>query len=177
MNNEAREEVGDVELVADEEITLAGAQEKLKKLRDDAQQCRTERREYLDGWQRAKAELINYKKDEGRRREETAHFVRVGLIEDLLPILDSFDLALAGNAATEVERGIMLIRSQAEDILKKHGLETVAVMPGDMFRPEQHESIGEVESDVPVGAIAEVLQRGYMIRGRVLRPARVRLSK
>jgi len=101
----------------------------------------------------------------------------VGFVQDVLPVLDSFELALSHGMPPETEKGILLIRAQFMDVLKKRGLEEISAASGDAFNPERHESIGEMESDAPEGAIAEVVQKGYMIRGRVLRPARVRLSK
>lgn len=176
MNDDTKENIEDAEFVPDEEAVSIETQKKLKKLKDDIAQCRGEKQEYLDGWQRAKAEFINYKKDEGKRMEEMGQFVRIRLVENFLPVLDSFDLALGEGIGKEVEQGIMLIRSQLEDILKKHGLEATVVMPGEAFDPERHESIGEAGSGFPPGVIAEVSQKGYMIRGRLIRPARVKLS-
>lgn len=167
----------EVEFVPDEETTGPDLQKKLKKLKEGLQKCETERKEYLDGWQRAKADFINYRNDEGKRFEDMARFVTAGLIQEVLPILDSFDLAVGHGLTPEVEKGILLIRSQLQDILKKRGLEEIGVLAGDEFNPEKHEALGEVESDVEPGKVAEVVQRGYIFREKVLRPARVRLAK
>jgi len=139
--------------------------------------CEAQKKEYLEGWQRAKADYINFKNEEGRRMEDMAKFVTSGFVQDILPVLDSFDLALGHGMAPEVEKGILLIRSQFEDALKKRGLETIKISSGEIFNLERHEGIGEVESDLPEGVIAEEVQRGYMLRGKVLRPSRVRLAK
>lgn len=165
----------DIEVVPDAEETEP--EEKIKKLHDRLKQCETERSDNLAGWQRAKADHINYKNDEGKRMEDMARFVTSGLIQELLPVLDSFDLALGHGMSQEMEHGILLIRSQFEDILKKRGVEIISVHPGDAFNPEQHESIGESASEHPPGSIAHEVQRGYLFRGRVLRPARVQLAK
>ncbi|MDP3710559.1 MAG: nucleotide exchange factor GrpE [bacterium] len=141
------------------------------------EKCEKEKKDYLDGWQRAKADFLNYKKDEGRRLEDMAKFVISGLIQDILPIMDSFDLALGHDLSKESERGVLLIRSQFEDVLKKRGLEQIKTESGDNFNPEVHESIGEVESEHTEGTVAEVVQKGYRFRERVIRPARVRLAK
>ncbi len=77
----------------------------------------------------------------------------------------------------EMERGVLLIRSQFEDVLKRRGVEEIAVAKNEMFNPEKHESIGEMESDATEGKIAQVVQKGYMLRGKIVRAARVRLSK
>ena len=175
MTQEENEE--GIEFVPDEEGALPDIQKKVKKVKEDLKKCETERKEYLEGWQRAKADHINYKNDEGTRMEAMERFIAAGHVTDVLPALDSFDLALGHAMPQEVERGVLLIRSQFEDVLKKRGLTEIEVKVGDEFNPEKHESIGEVESGAAAGAIAEVVQRGYFFRERVLRPARVRLSK
>ncbi len=150
---------------------------------DELAQCNAKAQEYLNGWQRAKADHINYKNDEGRRLEDTARFMTRSLVQDLFPLLDSFDLALKhfGGEKTagesEQEKGILLIRSQLMDILKKRGLEVVTLTIGEPFNPEKHEALGEVESEFPSGSVAEEIQKGYALNGHVLRPARVRIAK
>ena len=177
-NNEVENpEIEEIELLPDEEEKLPDFQKKIEKLKAGLNQCEAERKEYLDGWQRSKADHINYKNEEGKRFEDMARFVTTGLIQEILPVLDSFDLAMGHGLPKELEKGILLIRSQFEDILKKRGLEEITVKVEEKFNTEKHEAIGEVESDVPEGTIAEEVQRGYLFRGRVLRPARVRLSK
>ena len=175
----------DTEVVPDEDGALPDLQAKIKKLKADIARLEKERKEYLDGWQRAKADLINYKKDDGKRMEDLMKFASVSLAHDLLPALDGLDLALASVGAgapapeeSKLEQGIRIIRAQLTDLLKKQGIMEIAVSPGDPFNPEKHESIGEVESEkYPVGSIAEVAQKGYESAGRILRPARVRLAK
>lgn len=157
------------------------------KKNDAFAQCEKERQEYLAGWQRAKADHINYRRDEAKRFEDMARFVTAGLIQDVLPVLDSFDLALPNFASQnlggshglppEAERGILLIKSQLCDILKRRGLEEIKIQSGEGFDPEKHESVGEMESEHAAGTIAEEVQKGYYFQGKVLRPARVRLAK
>ena len=87
----------------------AGNPEEIKKERD----------EYLDGWQRARAELINYKKDELKRFQEMAKFANESVLREIIAVLDSFDLALmALEKDGKAEKGIYLIKAQLEDILK-----------------------------------------------------------
>lgn len=149
---------------------------KLAKLKDELKRVEAERHEYLDGWQRAKADLANYKRDEGKRFEEFAKFAQADLIADIVQALDSFDLALGHEMPKEVERGIILIRSQIEDALRKRGLEVIHAK-GERFDPALHESVGEVESKELEGTVVEELQKGYMLAGKVIRPARVKISK
>jgi len=148
---------------------------------DELSQCKAQAQEYLNGWQRTKADFINYKNDEGRRLEDTARFMTRSLVMDVLPVLDSFDLAcqqMEGKQGSEQEiKGILLIRSQLLDVLKKRGVEVIPLHTGDTFNPELHEALGEVQSDLPEGVVAEEFQKGYMLQGKVVRPARVRLAK
>ena len=171
-----KQENQDVEMIPDEELGGEDASARLKKLREELKTCREERREYLDGWQRAKAELINYKRDEAKRFEELAKFAAEGVIAEVVQVLDSFDLALQHQMPKDVERGIVLIRSQLEDILRRRGLETVQ-SKGQTFDPAVHESLGEVESHAAPGTVGDELQKGYLLNGKVLRPARVKIAR
>ena len=171
-----------MELVDDQEAKAPDMAKRIEKLRGDLKACDEEKKQYLDGWQRAKADFINYKNDEGKRLEDLGRFITQGLLQDVLPVLDSFDLALRsvqGNSSGggQLEQGVLMIRSQMMDVLKKRGISQIAVEAGEPFNPEKHESIGEVESSHPAGSIAEEVQKGYMLAGRVIRPARVRLGK
>ena len=173
---ESGEGDGDVEMIPDEETGAEDAAAKLKKAREKLEKCEAEKKEYLDGWQRARADLSNYKKDEAKRFEEFARFAAEGLIAEVVTALDSFDLAMRHEMPKDVERGIVVIRSQLEDILRRRGL-TVMQPLGQKFDPAYHESLGEVETDGEEGMVAEVLQPGYLLAGKVLRPARVKISK
>lgn len=165
----------DMEMIPDEEAG-GGTAAKLAKLREELVQCRDERRGYLDGWQRAKADLINYKREEAKRFEELAKFAAEGIVAEVVSALDSFDLALHHEMPKDVERGIVLIRSQLEDTLRRRGLEVIQSL-GQPFDPAAHESLGEVGSEGEEGLVIEELQKGYRLNGRVLRPARVKISK
>lgn len=176
QDTEPGEAEDEVELVADAETATEEAAAKLRKLRDDLKRCETERREYLDGWQRAKADFINYKKDEVKRFGAFSQFATEELVAEIIPVLDGFGLALEHDMPKDVERGIVLIRSQLEDALRRRGLEVIAAR-GERFNPEVHESLGEVENDGEPGIVVEELQRGYRLNGKVLRPARVKISK
>lgn len=175
QNSDAADET---EIIPDEEsISTTDVASRLKTAKEKLKQCETERKEYLDGWQRAKADHINYRKDEAKRFEDMARFIVSGFLIDLLPALDSFEIALGHEMPKDAERGILIIRSQLEDILKKRGLSDILVKEGEVFNPEMHESIGEADSPHPAGTVAETVQKGYLFQKKVLRPARVRLSK
>lgn len=167
----------DFEFVPDQEGAGVDFKIKIQKIKDELKKCEAEKKEYLDGWQRSKADFINYKKDEAKRFESMLEFLTAGIMADIIPVLDSFDLAFRQELPKEIERGFTLIRSQLEDILKKSGITTINVALGDQFDPSRHESMGEIESNFPEGTVAETIQKGYMLGEKVLRPARVKISK
>lgn len=140
--------------------------------------CEAQRDEYLAGWQRARADFINYKKEEGQRLEEVARYAGENLIYELISVLDSFDLGLAAlERQGTVEKGVYMIRTQIEDALRRRGLERLAVAAGDQFDPALSETVAEVESGSDAGTITEVIEPGYKLHDKVIRPARVKVSK
>jgi molecular chaperone GrpE len=141
-------------------------------------ELKKQRDEYLAGWQRAKADFVNYKKEEMSRLQEVAQYGSVDLIKDLISVLDNFDLGLrALEKSGPVEKGVYLIRSQIEDILKRRGVEKVSAKPGDSFDPAIAEAMTEVESDQPAGAVVEEIEPGYRLHDKMVRAARVIISK
>ena len=141
----------------------------------DAEKARDE---YLAGWQRAKADFINYKKEEMRHLEDVARYGSEDLIRDLISVMDNFDLALRTiEKAGPVEKGVYLIRTQIEDILKKRGLAKIDIKEGDVFDPATAEALAEIAGDKPAGTVVEVIEQGYRLHEKVLRPARVIISK
>ncbi|MBI5732919.1 nucleotide exchange factor GrpE [Candidatus Jorgensenbacteria bacterium] len=142
------------------------------------ERCEKERNEYLDGWKRAKADLSNYKKDEAKRLEEFLKFSTATLIQELITVLDSFDLGLAVVSDDDpAKKGMQLIRTQLEEVLKKFGLSRISVVVGKQFNPNLEEAVGEVAADVPDGSIVEEVGRGYMLHNKVIRPSRVIVAK
>lgn len=148
--------------------------------KDELTKCQKERDEYLDGWKRAKADLINYKKDETKRFENVVRFSNESLVRELINVLDSFDLALVALGAendSRKEKGLYLIRQQLEDILKRVGLERIIVSVGQPFDPGLQEAIASIESDKPTGTVIEEVEKGYLLSGKLIRPARVKVAK
>lgn len=135
--------------------------------------------EYLNGWKRAKADLANSKAEEGRRLTEFAKFVGESMMKDLITVLDSF--ALASNAipeTNEAKKGLLIIQAQLEEALKKHGLEKIAAEVGDAFNPSKHEAMALVDgAGKPPETIAQEIEKGYSLNGKVVKPARVIITK
>ena len=141
---------------------------------DELNKCQIDRDEYLNGWKRAKADLINYQKDDAKRFEEVIRFGYKSIIKDLLALMDSLELAAA---MPNPDKGLMAIRGQLWELLKKYGVEKIAVKTGDMFNPAHHEAMAEIESDKLEGSVVQELSSGYLLHGQVLRAAKVNVAK
>jgi molecular chaperone GrpE len=149
----------------------------LEKLKKQAQ-------EYLDGWKRAKADYLNLKKEMESQNKEIKEWMAKILLLPLLNILDGLNKAF-GEVPDNLKndqwvKGIEGIKKQMEDYLKSQGVEPMAVK-GKKFDPIKHEAVESV--DLPTGGggesgiILEELQKGYLINGEVLRPAKVKVYK
>lgn len=124
---------------------------------------------YVEAVQRLKAEFANHRRRTEEQRAETVERAASGLAEKLLPVLDACDAALAQGAD-----GVSPVSELLEGVLAAEGLERVAT-PGELFDPERHEAVVHSGGDGdPV--VAEVLRAGFSWKGRVLRPAMVRVE-
>ena len=144
---------------------------------DELARVAAERDEYLAHLQRTQAEFDNYRKR--MLRDQSAHLERAaaGLVEQLLPVLDSFELAL-GSGGTDVERlrkGVELVYGEVLGALEKAGLERIEAL-GKPFDPEEHEAVMHVEDDGGDPGVRDVVRSGYRFKGRVLRPAMVKVA-
>jgi molecular chaperone GrpE len=143
------------------------------------EELKKERDEYLEGWKRAKADLINYKNEETARSKEMIRFAEEGIIRDMIAVLDSFDLCISSldKEKESFTKGIRMIRTQIEDVFKKRGLEKIDTPIGKPFNPSFHEAISVIDSDKPAGEVIEEVEKGYLWNGKVLRPVRVVVAK
>jgi molecular chaperone GrpE len=136
-----------------------------------------ERDDYLDHLRRLKAEFDNYRKRVQRDNEELRLRAAETVVESLLPVMDNLSRALeAGDRHEEGQllAGLTLVADQLRGTLAGHGLEEIAVEPGTSFDPEYHEAImAQPSSDHPEGTVTQVLERGYLLHGKLLRPAKV----
>ena len=133
-----------------------------------------ERDEYLDALQRLQAEFANYKKRVARDQEALVARAHERLVRELLPIVDDLERALEAASAHEeakLEEGVRLVHRALSDLLAKEGL--VEVETNGKFDPHVHEALLSQPSDAEEGSVIEVLQKGYRLGDRVLRPARV----
>ena len=137
--------------------------------------------EYLAGWQRSRADLLNYKKEEMERIGEFLKYASEEFVLKVLPILDNFEIIekkMPDNLKNDENiKGLLMIKNQLRDFLKSQGAEEVKSV-GQNFDPNLHEVVGETEAkDKEKGLIVEEVQKGYKINGRLLRPAKVKIIK
>lgn len=143
----------------------------LEKVREDAQK-------YLANWQRAEADFQNYKKRTDQEREELRRFGNVSLIINLLPVIDDFERAFASLdshlAGLSWFDGMYLIYRKLAQLLENAGVRPIEA-DGQPFDPRYHEAVAHVDGDD--GKVLSVVQRGYKLHDRVLRPAMVVVGK
>ena len=129
---------------------------------------------YLANWQRAQADLINYKKRTEKDKEDIINFANSLLINDLLPVLDDLEVALNSIIPESAERpwvdGIRLIERKFRASLESHGLLPIKAI-GEPFDPRFHEAIRQDKGQE--GMVIGEFQKGYMLNDKLLRPARV----
>jgi molecular chaperone GrpE len=140
----------------------------------DVEALRAERDEYLEHLQRVAADFENYRKRAARDQESLVARAAERLVRELLPVLDDLERALQAAEDHEeatLEEGVRLVHRQLADALRKEGLEEI---PTDgRFDPHLHEALLAQPAEAESGSVIEVLQKGYRLGDRVLRPARV----
>lgn len=154
--------------------------DKIKKLHDELKACQAEKQTYLEGWQRSKADFVNARKIEERERAEFAKFAAERLIKEVIDVLDTFEMAWSHKESWEkVDKnwriGVESIHSKLEETLKRHGLKPIIPKEADPFDPNLHQSVTATPTPDKSkdDTIVQVIQRGYELEGKVLRPAKV----
>jgi molecular chaperone GrpE len=137
-----------------------------------------ERDDYLNDLQRVAAEFENYRKRVARDHQSLAARAHERLVKELLPVLDDLERALhaaAEHQEAQLEEGVELVHRELQEALAKEGLSEIET--NGHFDPHVHEALLSQPSDQEEGAILDVLQKGYRLGDRVLRPARVVVSQ
>ena len=151
----------------------------LKKLRSSLKLVKKEKEEYLTGWQKERADFINYKKQEEDRKANFSEAMREQILVRFLAVMDSFNMAFANKEAWDKvddnwRKGVEYIYSQMHAIFEEYGVKPVGEV-GESFDPNIHQSVDVVETDKKENEhkVAIVVQKGYKLGERVIRPARV----
>jgi len=139
-----------------------------------------------ENWERllrTTADFDNYKKRATREKQDAVKFANESLLQKLVPVLDSFDMALAAtqnhqpDSVQSLQTGISMVHQQLKNALTEAGLEEVDAA-GKQFDPNLHEAVSQQEStEVPEGQVIQQLRKGYKLRERLLRPASVIVAK
>jgi molecular chaperone GrpE len=171
----------EVPVVSQAEEPVMVPQEEVEKLQKELDEIRTKADEYLDGWQRARAEFANYKKRVDRDQAQTYQVAAGNIVRRFLDVLDDLERALKnrpqnGDGAVWAE-GIELIYRKLLTMLEGEGVKPMEV-GNDFFDPNLHEAVvSEENSEYESGQIIEVIRQGYTLGDRILRPAMVRVAR
>ncbi len=151
--------------------------EKQPFVEDEVVALSRERDDYLDALQRLKAEFDNYRKRVARDQHDLAARAHERLVKELVPVLDDLERALEAAVEHEegkLEDGVRLVHRSLADALAKEGLAEIET--GGTFDPHTQEALLSQPSEAAEGSVIQVLQKGYSLGDRVLRPARVVIS-
>jgi len=133
--------------------------------------------DFRDRYLRTLADFENFRKRSEREKDDFRRYALVGVIRELLPVIDNFDRALEhAEEGDEFHKGVALIYKQLFDVLQRHGLKTISES-GVRFDPNIHEAVvREEDPSVPSHTVVAVLQKGYFLHDRLLRPAMVKVA-
>jgi molecular chaperone GrpE len=183
LNTNAGEDHDMVFEQSDEEGMALGSNQKMKALKDQIKELQKEKQEYLDGWQRARADYANLQKTTDEDRKRVRSMIEENFIEELLPVADSFSMAMSNKEAWEKvdpnwRTGVEYIYQQLMNVLKEKNLTAFGTI-GDAFDPSMYEAVSEVETEDASKdhTVASVLQQGYKLGENVMRAARVSVFK
>ncbi len=190
--NTPHEEQNEVEEVIEGEIVAESAQpeaaavpgiseEEYRALTQDLEKAQAQAKDYFDGWQRERADFANYKRRIERDQQAMTHQITGEIIKKHLAVLDDLERALktrpTEGAAATWSNGIELIYRKLQNILEAEGVRRIPAETEE-FNPNRHEAISyEASPDHGSGEIIEVVQQGYTLGDRVLRPAMVRVAR
>jgi molecular chaperone GrpE len=172
--------MSDDDLVPDTDALSLTPEEDIRRLREALEAKTLLAEEHRDRYLRAAAEFDNARKRAARERDEYTRYANESLLRELLPVLDNFERALQSarneTTAAAVTAGVELIQRELLRVLEKFGV-TSFTSVGQPFDPERHEAIARVPAQgQPEGTVVDETARGYLLNGRVLRPAMVTVA-
>lgn len=153
------------------------AQEEIEALKSQVEKLTAHLQEKKDRLLRLQADFENFRRRSAKEREEISSVVTQNFCKDMLPLLDNFERAMAAETkdAAAFQKGVEMIFTQFQEVLKKNGLEHIEAI-GQKFDPNFHQAVMRVEDpDKEDDTVAQELQKGYMVKGRVIRPSMVQV--
>ncbi len=156
-------------------------QKKIQTLKEKLEKCQSDKEEYLAGWQRAQADFISYKKQNESIFIQAKESSTISVVESLLPILDAFDMALAGNFDDSFKKwltGFEYVYQQFKKVLEENNVSEINPLNQE-FSPSEHEAIEEIktEDETLDHIVAQVILKGYKTPARIIRAASVKVYK
>ncbi|MFA6322643.1 MAG: nucleotide exchange factor GrpE [Candidatus Buchananbacteria bacterium] len=163
------------------ELNLEENSNEIEELKAELVLAQKKVEEHLDGWKRAKADYLNYKKDTEKYQAEMIQYANAALIAQLLPIYDNFKLAWqhvpAEQQKSDWVTGFGHIKNQFSDFLKNLGIQEIKTV-GEKFNPEIHEAVASEEKDgYDADVVFEEVKSGYSLHEKVIYPAKVKVTK
>ena len=161
----------------EEDITEEIIEERLEEVKKQLTEVTEEKEKYLNKLKRLKADFVNYRNRAKKEKSQIESKTKMEIINSLLPVIDNFERALKSvDEDSEFLSGVKMIHKQLVDELKKEGLEIIET-EGEEFDPAYHEAVMQVESEeYDSGFIVEEIQSGYIMNGKVVRPAMVKVA-
>lgn len=155
----------------------AAMQEEIEALKGQVEKLTGDLQEKKDRLLRLQADFDNFRRRSAKEREEISAVVTQNFCKDMLPLLDNFERAMAAETkdAEAFQKGVEMIFTQFQEVLKKNGLEQIEAV-GQKFDPNFHQAVMRVEDpEKEDDTVAQELQKGYMVKGRVIRPSMVQV--
>src|SRR3989344_2187945 len=164
----------DVKIEAEDTEAEEKAEDKIAKMREELSACRKDKQEYMDGWQRSKADYVNLLK---RFEGESKSAKQAGIVKAVETLLPAFDALERAKEHGELPEGFLAIARQLESAFASLGLEELGKV-GEPFNPAFHEALGQDAAESPEidDTITAVLEKGWKIGDSVIRPAKVRVA-
>ena len=148
---------------------------------DDVSLLKAERDSMFERLARATADFQNTRKRLDAEADQRVQYANSSLIKSLLPVIDNFERALAMDPnkvdAASILKGMQIVHDQWMKVLRDQKVEEIAPQPGEPFDPNRHEALMQQDGDYPEPSVTQLLQKGYALHGRTLRPAGVAVSR
>jgi molecular chaperone GrpE len=181
MTKKRKEETVETGEGMEEAEVTAEPESELDRLRQELEEAQSQADQYLEGWQRAQAELANYRKRKEAEWQQQIHMSNASLIARILPVLDDLERAIQtvppGLQGITWIDGVLLIKRKLEHVLESEGVQPIETA-GQSFDPFYHEAVTYEEmAGYEDGQIIGEVQRGYLLGDRVIRPAMVRVAR
>ncbi|MGZ4134629.1 MAG: nucleotide exchange factor GrpE [Tumebacillaceae bacterium] len=178
---EANEAEATSEQASTEEATQHSEDSRTREeLLAELQKVTAEADDYKTRYLRAQADFDNFRRRSRQEKEEFAAYANVKIIEELLPVIDTFEMALKSSENTDAKTiliGVDMVHRQLMTVLDNYGLQPIPAV-GQPFDPNLHEGIMKVESgDHPANTVVEELRKGYKVKDKVVRPSMVKVSE